>query len=521
MLMNIIYKISVALFLMLGTQLAFAQENDVLNTPATLERQEQNSFWKKAKNPAGLQLDRPFEYSQLSVGIENYGGDFRRPQQGKSGNRQLVQTEGNLFLGDYYLSGAFSYTRDNIKQAEFNASIIDPFRGMPYMVADLNPSDWNNQYYDMQFSIATPTFNERWSFGLAANYKVSSGAKQRDLRAENYYYTIAITPGLVYTPATNHHIGLNLAYSNVKEQSSISKMNTDIDQVYYELLGLGTAVSNSGTINRENNYEGDVRGAGIQYNFQGKVNVFLSADYSEEAEDLQVSFSTPRDGASVLRKIWNTKLTLSTSGGKLSHFVDLNYYNRNMDGIQYVTQRDNSSAQLGWQTLFKSIRSTYSSQNAGFQYHLLMNRGAAYSWKINTGLSYERLNDVYILPNSVKQIENLLFTIGGKKNFMLSDKKSQHLLVGAELGYKENLSGGYHYNGVNPESPVVTGLEQTDFNYLSAKYFSVAVPFIYSRKIKEDSKNTFFAKARVQYLSTNSFNYKERYLSSFSAGVNF
>lgn len=519
--MNITYKISVALFLMLGTQLTFAQENDVLNTPATLERQEQNSFWKKAKNAAGLQLDRPFEYSQLSAGIENYGGDFRRPQQGKSGNRQLIQTEGNLFVGDYYLSGAFSYTRDNIKQAKFNASIIDPFRGMPYVVADLNPSDWNNQYYDMQFSVATPTFNDRWSFGLAANYKVSSAAKQRDLRAENYYYAITITPGLVYSPGKNHHIGLNLTYSNVKEQSDMSKINSDIDQVYYDLLGLGTAVSNSGLTSRVNNYEGDVRGAGLQYNFRGKVNVFFSADYVEEAEDLQVSFTTPRDGASVLRKIWNTKLTLSTSGGEFSHFVDLNYYNRSMNGIQYVTQRDNSAAQLGWQTLFKSIRSTYSSQNAGFQYHLMMNRGQEYSWKINAGLSYERLNDAYILPNSVKQVENVLFTVGGKKNFMLSAKMSQRLLVGAELGYKENLSGRYQYNGVNPESPVVTGLEQNDFNYLTAKYFSVAVPFIYSRKIKEDSKNTFFAKATGQYLSTNSFSYKERYFTSLSAGVNF
>lgn len=519
--MNSIYKINVALFLLLGSQFAIAQENKTDVTPAKLETQEQSSFWKRSKNAAGLQLDQPFEYSQLSAGVESYGGNFHRPQQGKSGSRQFVKTEGNLFVGDYYVSGSFSYMRDNIKDANFNASIIDPFRGMPYILADLNPSDWNNQHYDMQFKIATPKFNDKWAFGLEGNYKVSSGAKQRDIRAENYYYTIAITPGVVYSPSKKHNFGLNLNYSNVKEQSSISKANSELDQFYYDLLGLGTAVSNSGLLSREHNYVGDIRGAGIQYNFRGKVNVFVSADYSEEVEDLKVSFTAPRDGASVLRKIWNTKLTLSTKGNKFSHFLDLNYYNRGMDGIQYITLRDNSSEQLGWQTLFKSVRSTYSTQQAGIQYNLLANRDDEYSWKVNAGLNYERLNDAYILPNSVKQVENVLVTVGGKKNFALSDKKSQRLLVGAEFGYNENLSGRYLYNGANPQYPTVDDLEQNDFNYLTAQYFSISVPIVYAQKIKAGSKNTVFVKAVGRYISTDSFNYKERYFTTVSAGVNF
>lgn len=519
--MNSIYKINLALCLLLGSQFVMAQENNTDVTPAKLETQEQNSFWKKSKNAAGLQLDQPFEYSQLSVGVESYGGNFHRPQQGRSGNRQLVKTEGNLFVGNYYVSGAFSYTRDNIKGANYNASIIDPFRGMPYILADLNPSDWNNQHYDMQFKIATPKFNEQWAFGLAGNYKTSSGAKQRDIRAENYYYAIALTPGVVYSPAKQHNFGLNLNYSNVKEESDISKANSELDQFYYELLGLGTAVRNSGLLSRENNYESDLRGAGFQYHFTGKVKVFLSADYSEEAEDLEVSFSAPREAGSVLRKIWDTRLSFSTTGKKFAHQVDLNYYNRGIDGIQYVTLRDNSAEQLGWQTLFKSVRSTFSTQKAGFQYHLQANRGDEYSWKVNAGVNYERLNDAYILPNSVKQIENLSVNIGGKKNFALSVKKSQRLLIGAEFGYQDNLSGRYQYNGANPAYPTVTGLEQNDFNYLSAKYYSLTVPVVYSQKIKEDSKNTLFIKATGQYLSTNSFDYKERYFTSLSAGVNF
>nr|WP_121272438.1 DUF6850 family outer membrane beta-barrel protein [Pedobacter schmidteae] len=515
-----INKLYIALFLLVGIHTASAQEGGNI-TPAALELLNQNSFWKKSNNAAGLQFDKPFEYSQLSAGYQRYGGNFRRPQQGTSGNGQTIATEGNLFVKDYFLTGSFSYLRDNIKSAEYNASIINPYRGMPFFIADLNPSDWNNQHYNLSFSMATPKFNDQWSFGLQGNYKASSGAKQRDIRAENTYFELSVKPSVVYSPSKRQHIGLNLFYGSVKEESGNSNVNNNVSQTYYDLMGLGTAVSYVGS-GRTSNYVGDALGAGIQYHFEGNVQFFVSADYSVEAEKLQSSFTTPRDVTSVTRKIWNGKLSLKT-GTDLVHFVDFNYYNRNIDGIQYITQRDNSSTQQGWITLFKNIRSTYSSQNAGVQYSLIAKEGKGneYSWKLNAGVAYEKLKDEYILPNSIKQVENALITLNGKKNFILSDKKTKRLLIGAELGYNTNLSGRYQYNGANPDYPTVTGLEQNDFNYLSADYISAALPVVYSQQLKADSKNTLFVKGSVQYIHTKSFSYKERYYTGLSAGVNF
>ena len=515
-----LYKLSVVLFFMLGSvRYAEAQQNTTV-TPAALELLNQRSLWKGTSNAAGLLLDQPFQYSQLSAGYESYKGNFYRPQLGASGNRQTVQTEGNLFVNKYYLSGSFSYIRDNIKDANYNASIIDPLRGMPYIIADLNPSNWNNQHYNLQFSATAPAFNEQWFFGLTGSYKSSSGAKQRDVRTENYYMGIEVVPAVVYSPAANHHIGLNLRYRNFKEDSHNKNVNTYVDQTYYELLGLGTAITRigGGTVS---NYEGDALGGEFQYNYHGDVNVFLTADYNEEAEDLQFSFASPRDGASVLRKVWNTKLSLQKTAGKLSHFADFSYYSRTMDGIQYLTQRDNTAAQVGWVTLFKNIRSTYSTQRAIAQYSLVANRDQEYSWKVNAGVTYEKLNDEYILPNSVKQAENVLFTLAGKKNFALSEVKTKRLLIGAELSYNSNLSGNYVYGGQHADYPTVTGLEQNDFNYLTSEYVSIAIPLVYSQQLKEESKTNLFVKASGQYVHTNSFDFHNRHSMSFSLGCNF
>ena len=60
-------------------------------------------------------------------------GDFRRPQQGKKKTYEVC-AEGGVNLDKIYLWGEFRYSRNAIKDANFNASIIDPFRGMPIML---------------------------------------------------------------------------------------------------------------------------------------------------------------------------------------------------------------------------------------------------------------------------------------------------------------------------------------------------------------------------------------------------
>ena len=66
--------------------------------------------------------------------------------------------------------GAFNFAQKNLTDAGYNASIADPFRGMPYYVADQHLSKWRNQYYDLKFRAATPLLGNHWALGLEGNY---------------------------------------------------------------------------------------------------------------------------------------------------------------------------------------------------------------------------------------------------------------------------------------------------------------------------------------------------------------
>ncbi|MBV7533078.1 DUF6850 family outer membrane beta-barrel protein [Chitinophaga sp. sic0106] len=512
-------KLYITMMLVAAGGAAVAQSQNT-NTPASYELRQQRSLWEQSGNPAGLKLDRPYQFSTLKAGYEGYDGDFRRPQEGASGNRQLVETAGGVFLDSFYLSGKFSYRREQVKDAKFNASIIDPFRGMPYIIADLNPSDWIQQHYNLQFQVASPTYG-RWSWGLGGSYNASSGAKQRDIRTENYYYAITVTPGVVYSISPKHHVGLNATYKNTKEEASMKNVNTYVDQVYYELFGLGTAVSQLGS-GRTNNYEGDSWGGGLQYQYKGNVTLLANLNYLVEAEDLIISFTTPRDGGSVLRKLWQAGIGLQKESDKLLHTLQAQYYNRHIDGIQYVTQRDNSSAQQGWVTLAKYIRSTYKTQELGLNYSITGKKGHDdYSWKADFAALYSKLNDEYILPHSWKNTENVYFQVGGKKNFSLGGDRESRLLVGLRAGYNRNLNGSYQYNGQHPEYPTVTELETNDYRYLASDFVRFELPLTYSLHIGKDNKRVLFVNAYGRYTKANSFDFNNRYTYGGSVGVNF
>lgn len=512
------YKnIYLSLLLLAASIPAAAQQS---SSPAALEKLQRTSFWKRSGNAAGARLDQPFQYSILNAGYEWYDGNFKRPQQGVKGNLLNVNTEGNLFLGDYYVTGSFSFIREAVKEANYNASIIDPYRGMPYIIADMNPSDWNKQYYDLQFALTSPVYREHWTFGFAGDYQASSGAKQRDIRTDNRFMQISVSPSVVYSITPKQHFGLNLSYKSTKEEASMRNVNTYIDQTYYELMGLGTAISRVGS-GRSNNYIGDALSAGIQFHSQGAIGLFVSAGYAREAEDLQTSFEAPNDAGTALRHIWNAAVSLNKETDKLSHVLDADFYKRDIDGIQYITERDNSANQLGWITLLSNIRSTYSTTNAGLKYSLMAKRDQDYSWMANVGVQYQKLSDQYLLPATLKQTENVIFSAGLKKNAKLSERKSKRLLAGLDLGYSSNLSGIYNYGGAHADYPTVTDLEQNDFRYLSASYASITVPVVYSQKLKEESQQMLFVKASFQGQFTNSYQFSDRYFAGLNVGVIF
>ena len=228
-----------SLMMSMAVTVGVAQEKiaDRLNTPAALENMKMRGLWSQSKNAAGALLDYSFRYASADLEYRFYDGNFRRPQQGESGNNVVFDTEGGGKVKDFFAWGSFNYSRDKVKEANFNSSIIDPYRGMPYYTADTNVSNWNNQHYRLKMRVATPQFWNFLSFGLDGYYQNSVGAKQRDMRTKSVFYTIIVRPGVVLSAGKNHRFGLDFEYASVREDLEMKAVNSYVEQTYYLLSG--------------------------------------------------------------------------------------------------------------------------------------------------------------------------------------------------------------------------------------------------------------------------------------------
>ena len=490
-------------------------------SPAGMEQLKMQRLWLQSQNAAGMVFDDTFNFSNLNAHYHLQDGNFHRPQEGEKESTIGVSSEGFMNLKNALVWGSFSFMQRNLNDAGYNASITDPFRGMPYYIIDEHQSDWRNQYYDLRFRASTPLLNHRWSIGVEGVYQASLAAKQRDPRVDTRFYNLQLVPSVAYRLNEVHRLGLSLRYENIKEDSRMENKNSDIDQNYYILYGVGTAVKGIGS-GRTGNYYGDRIGAALQYQFHAPTwNVMLEGSYDIRTENVEQSFTSPKKDAGVKDKTFRLTGSAYQKGENYSHHFKANYTNRHIDGIQYVSQYDNTESLDGWNVLYKSIRSTYDTQKATLHYTLIRNRKNEYNWKLEADIAYWKQDDEYLLPHSVKKSENLSATLGGKKNFIVGSRMNNRLLLDIHAGFQKNLDGEYHYGGSHPEYISVTGLETSDANYLNSDFYRIGGSLTYSQQIKEGIKTNFFVKAAFDHVTTSDFEYDNRKHFSISAGCNF
>ncbi|MGP1477963.1 MAG: DUF6850 family outer membrane beta-barrel protein, partial [Phocaeicola sp.] len=122
-------------------------------SPAALEWQKEQRLWLQSNNAAGMVFDDTRNYSDVVIGYRIKDGDYKRPQQGEKDKNLSISSEGFMNLQKVFVWGKFSFNHQNLQDAQYNASITDPFRGMPFYVADTNKSKWRNQFYNMTFRV--------------------------------------------------------------------------------------------------------------------------------------------------------------------------------------------------------------------------------------------------------------------------------------------------------------------------------------------------------------------------------
>ena len=490
-------------------------------SPAALEQLKAQRLWFHSQNAAGTAYDDVQNYSDVKFNYNLQDGNFIRPQEGQKETSIGVSSEGFINLGSAYVWGSFGFSEENVKEAGYNASITDPFRGMPYYVADEHLSDWRNQYYDLKFRAATPVLGNHWAFGVEGTYQSSLAAKQRDPRVDTRFYTLELMPGVTYKINDNHKLGASFRYTSIKEDSRMTNENHLVDQPYYEMYGVGMSIKGVGG-GYTTNYYGDRFGGALQYNYTSEAwNVLLEGAYAVKAETAEKTYNDPELIGSVKDKLAEVTLTAVRQGDNFTNYVKADYQNRSIDGYQYVMQYDNSDALQGWLELDRNIRSTYKTNYAAFDYALSKNRDNEYAWKVEAGVTYVKQEDEYILPNSTQNYENLTIDLGAKINFALGNQMNRRLLLDVHGAYNSNLSGEYDYNGSNADLLPVVTIAQGLQNYYTSDYYRIGGSLTYSQQVKEDARINMFGKLAFDYVGTSDYDYDKRTYLSVSLGCNF
>ncbi len=517
--MNIVMRRTLlAATIVLATAVGTAAQG---TSPAAMERLKAERLWLNSQNAAGTVFDDISNFSTLQLSYDMLDGDYHHPHDGKENSDIGIGAEGFVDLKNLYVWGEFGFVQRSVQQAGYNASITNPLRGMPYYVIDNHLSDWDNQYYDMAFRVATPSIGGRWSFGLDGAYQASIATKQRDPRVDTRFYSLKIVPGVAFAINKSNRIGLSLLYESVKEDSRMENEDSYTDQDYYILYGLGTAVKYIGD-GRETNYFGDRVGAALQYGLNhNNWNLLFEGAYNVKVENVEQSFTTPKKDAAVKDHIWDFSLNTYHKGIGHTHQLGARFIYRHIDGIQYVSQRDNSESQQGWIEVFKSIRSTYATQQASLDYTFMTNRGNEYDWMVQIGVDYLNRKDEYLLPYSVKSYENLSTRLTLKKNIALGSKMNNRLLADVHGLFNNNLCGRYHYGGSHADYISVTAVEQGDFRYMASDYWHYGLKIVYSQAIKSDDRMNIYVGAGFDRISACSHDFSHRNLLSITAGCNF
>lgn len=467
------YAVLIGLLLQLANFVT-AQENDQLNSPLSIELLKARSLWFHSNNGAGMFFDELSNFGSLDASYKTAKGDFKLTQQGERENFINISSEGGVKLGDAYAWGEFGYDNITTKGSRFNTAMIDPFRAVPYYPVDPNMSEWKKQNYYLRTKIASKPLFERYIIGIQAEYVTQTGAKQIDPRSEAYYYHINLKPGIAAFFG-DHQVGLNFEYENmIQETRRHTNSDSQVDQNMFVMKGLGnhyTATIGGLQSLGGFHYNANKVGGELQYSYNiADFKFLLFGGFAYHVEDVVRDISKPRKEGTIEQNSFYTKLSAVKEGDNLHRF-DFSFRSDRQNGIEYVQVLDQTYEVQQWVDVFSSIRSNFNQDDLSANYDFYRGTDHEYMWKAGIFANYRLNDDIYFLPSSERNIENIYLGINGKVNFKV--RNAGKLSVGADVTYKNNLGGHYSYGGADPESVVITDFLTPDFAYMTQDFYKI------------------------------------------------
>ena len=508
-----------------------AQENEAQpQTVTSVDRLKMESLWiSNSNNAAGAIIDMPARYTTVGFGYHLTEGDFKRVQSGRKAHNFEFNTEGGgVFdnVAGMYLWGSFKYERNKLWDAQYNASVIDPLRGMPYILADSNKSRWIHQNYNLKMRVATPKLWNHVIFGLEGTYDAGIGAKQMDPRPKVYMYKLGIAPSVAYTFGKGHSVGADFTYYNRREDGSARTLNTNRDQIVWEMLAPGFFTAQTlSSGNGQRIYNANSMGGGIQYGYNSdNFRLLLSGDYAQRVEDVTSSYTKPKMVGTVKDELWSVKLAaMYRTTARQSLFFRMAYSDQSLDGIEYLQVYDNTSYDVQeWITIAKNIRSNYATKEGKFNLdYMIHGEDNSYLWKFGVDASIKKYSYIYYIPESTQDIDSYQIGAYINKNFRLGENNALLLCINGSLN--KNTKSEQSYGGVHADDVGYTEFAMNDFYYLSSGYTQLGASLTYSFLNIRQHSASLYAGVGINYIKANDHKdlFDQRTFTDFKIGVAF
>ena len=423
-----------------------AQAGMVRNA-AQQEQNYRNSLWWNSSN-AAAQAFRPIAVSnELSLSWKNTSGAWRPVQQAERSNSLALDTRGVAMVGAFRVWGDFAF-RDLFEQGlNYNCALYEVPEDLPYYIVDPQVSRWNRQEYDMGVGLASPVMWDRASFGIELRYVNKVGAKQRDPRVETRVMNLKLAPSVTIRMGERHLFGLTGLFHYDFELSDPMN-NSPVNQAVAVSRGLGEgtgSVVGGNTGLAEFMYTTYRYGGGVQYNFNGPVDLLVDAGLRLQDVDVEQQISLPKNMGCTRQTLLHADAQLLW-GSKSSNKLSLGVYLRDTEGIEKVQHRDDTPFHQKWVTDAENKMSFFHRLHAEacYDHHFGIEETTGYTWKLGGSCLFDSEDDSYPYAPASYDWSTVFVQAFGARNFAL---RGSSILASLSAGYGYSLGGSYVYGG--------------------------------------------------------------------------
>lgn len=467
-------------------QLAMAQPRDTPmdNRLVLWDTTIGRSLLVTGNNTALLTADSIPDVGYATLGGQLLSGGFRRPQEAEAEQAITFDTERYQRIGDWLFHGRFSYRhqrQDNLRWTD----IMDPYRGTPFVLADSTVGDWKKHHFALEASASLP-LNERLAVGLALNYRVGSGAKNRDPRPLSNVNDITLLPSASWTVNNRHVLGIHGRYRRFKEDIGVL-IRAQFAQGLYRLKGLSfhdqilpVSVSYSRA------YSGTAWGGGLQhlYHVNPSWQWFNEVEYTRYTEATQDVTIPPLPSGDFRNDHVSLRTTLRYRTGRMEKSLSMAAEAQRGVGHEYHYVSN--------VLVFDGDMHQQEALSATLTHEWMRHRpGIPYVWSIAPSLNYRQYRASYptVPTNSRQEFTQLAASLTG------GTWVARQVAITAAVHYQTALSDtlDYHADGVG--QTVASTVLLPDQDYATADYLSgrLGLKYVFSRPISERDRRQFFA----------------------------